>query len=236
MSMDATQTPVQGSPIPRIVTVGRAGLTVAAIIALLAAILDLTGSVTIPFLLRLFGALALLACATAGMIRPMRALDLGAVALSALLAGAASIWAFNSFDTSVISLFAWFLLLGFGGAVASGLVSGPPVVDRAFSDQMTNLFSPPPAAATPAAAATPTPPAAAAPPPPPAPTEPEPKPAPAASPAPSPPPPPPAATAPQADAKPAGWYAQEDGLTARWWDGSSWTEHTRALPNSGTQQ
>lgn len=229
MSMNATQTPWQGSPIPRIVTVGRAGLTVAAITALLAAILDHTGSVNIPFLLRLFGALALLACATASLIRPMRALDLGSVALAALLAGAASIWAFNSFDTSVISLFAWFLLLGFGGAVAAGLISGPPIVDEAFSDQMTNLFSPPPAPATPEPA-----PAGSEPPPPPPPP-------PQSGPA-APTPPAPVespstvSSATQASAKPAGWYAQDDGLTARWWDGSSWTEHTRPLSDSGTQQ
>lgn len=202
-------------PIPRVVTVGRAGLLLAGIIALLAAILDLDGGVNIPFLLRLFGALALLICTIAAMIRPLRALDVGTVALAALLAGAASVWAFDPYEISVISLFAWFLLLGFGGAVAAGLISGPPIVDRAFSSQMANLFSagqtsplPPPSGPT-------------GPPVPPAEGE-----TPSAA--------GPAETA--SDDKPAGWYAQDGGGTARWWDGSAWTEHTRPLPGADAKR
>lgn len=210
--MTDEDTKINTGPIPRIVTVGRAGLLLAGIIALLAAILDLSGGVNIPFLLRLFGALALLICSIAAMIRPLRALDVGTVALAGLLAGAASVWAFDPYEISVISLFAWFLLLGFGGAVAAGLIDGPPVVDQAFSSQMANLFSagqastlpPPPSPAPPSA------PAAEA-----APT-------PAAAPA----------EQPNSDGKPAGWYAQDDGQTARWWDGSAWTEHTRSLPGT----
>jgi len=35
---------------------------------------------------------------------------------------------------------------------------------------------------------------------------------------------------------PPGWYPSPDGSSARWWDGSAWTEHRRDLGEFGGQQ
>jgi|GEM_PF-3437154 len=251
----------------RLATIGRIGLIFAGLIALLAGIIDLDQS-SIPFLMfRIVGALALIGCAATSLFKPvMRALDLGNVVLAALLAGGAAAFAFgyqvDGFNidggTSIFSILAWLLLLGFGGLAGAGLAFGPPIEDEGFGKQVQGMFassgpsaqpyaapgqaqpgapayapptsqppaqqySPPtaqpysPPTAQPAAQATEQPVA-----------QPEPETAvqqPVAQPEPEP------VTEPEM--APEGWYPQADGQTARYWDGSEWTDNIRPLSDTG---
>lgn len=259
--------------VPRIATVGRLGLVVVAILALIAAIIDHSSNApAIPFLLRLFGAVALIGLSVAALARPMRIFDLGAVGLACLLAGAATIYAFRPVDASIVSLFSWFLLLGFAGLTASSLAFGRPVIDEGFAGQVSNALKgaqgsghgvappvpPPPGHTPPSAQSFPPPAGGGLAPPPPHPGSPPP-------PDSAPPPPDPADWQPgptgqeqtvdeldedddepteimgtvddandgggvHVEEKIPGWYAQDDGRTARWWDGQRWTDDVQPIP------
>ncbi len=222
--------------IARLVTIGRFGLILAGLLALLATLISADGGTsTVLTLFRVVGSIGVMACAVIGLVKPIRAVDLGAVAFAALLAGSAVGNAFNSYDMSVSWLLAWLLLLGFGGLTAVGLAYGPPVVDGALISGIKGIFSSgssaAPAYAPPAQQYAPpsqqyAPPAQQY-----APPEQTVEPAVAES---------PVATEVEAEAEPAaaeesaetaeaGWYPQGDGINARYWDGTAWTDDIRPI-------
>lgn len=229
--MNAIESPNPPKVVSRLATIGRLGLSLSGLVALLAVFVDFRDGNILSLLLAVVGCLGLIACALMGIFKPMRVFDLATVILAAMLAGSFVVWGFGLeyIGGNAVSLLAWVLMLSFGGLVAVGLAFGPAIKDAGFDEQVEGLFrssggtpngsSGYPAPAQPAPA----------------------QPAPAQSATYSPPTQQPAqsAAAPVAedetdeaehgDEIPAGWYPQEDGINARYWTGTEWSDDIRPI-------